>query len=284
MKRSGLAAQIADQTQQGLDIRRRFGRGAGRHAAGADPVKLEIVHMVVTDHPQAGVPEPVIVLGPGQREAVLVRLEALLQAVLHPLLFGLTVAAPGREPHPHARLVLLGRLLQGGEAVGEALVEAPQRRRIVPAIVRNEGIHHDLALLDQLLAEQVDHFQSIRLQYLAQPVAEVVPTVVMEEGPIGLRPLPLDIVQERPPKLARRSDAHHRTVRLFLAHFQRRSPRQIALHNPRRVLGRLGQRVLKGNEEIANRDGRAVQHAGKFSRPRLHEHDFTEIDVASSSV
>ncbi len=105
----------------------------------------------------------------------------------------------------------------------KTFVESPQRGGVVPAVVWNEGVHHDVPLLDQFLSKQIDDLQCIRFPDLAQHIAEVVPTVVVQEGTIGLRSLPLDVVQERPAKLSTGGNAYHRTVRHFLARLQRRA-------------------------------------------------------------
>ena len=85
----------------------------------AGAIELELVDSVLADHLQADVAESGIVLGPGEGVAAGDDLISGGFCELHPLLFGLGVAAPGRHPHAGLGAVLLGSLLDGREAIGE---------------------------------------------------------------------------------------------------------------------------------------------------------------------
>src|SRR5690349_5417161 len=74
-----------------------------RCVAGA--VELELVHAVVAHEAKARLAEPLVVLGTGECEAALVRLEALRFAELQSLLLRLAVPAPRRHPDAGRRAV-----------------------------------------------------------------------------------------------------------------------------------------------------------------------------------
>ena len=131
-------AQLADEPEQGLHVACKFGGRSGRPAADADAVELEVVQSVLAEHAGADIEKPVVVFRPGQREAALVDLEALLATVLESLLFGFTVAAEGRQPCPDDRIIFFHRPPQRGESIGITFVKPPERGGIVPPVVQDE--------------------------------------------------------------------------------------------------------------------------------------------------
>jgi len=135
---------------------------------------------------------------------VAVRLEALQPSVFEPQLLFRPIAPERREPHADERLVAGRGIPKRQEAAGKRGAEPPQRLRIVPPVVEDQGIEPNTPLFDQLAAEEVDCLQAFRLREAAVLPRDVVPGVIVQQWPIGLRPLALDIIEKSAPHLAGR--------------------------------------------------------------------------------
>ncbi len=116
-------------------------------------------------------------------------------------MFFLLIAAPGRHPDADAEAIFCGRKPHRGEAIGEAVIDAPERAGGVPAIVHEEGVHVDITLADELFAEGVDAVKNVSGAE-APAVADVVPRVVVQEGAVGMRALLFNVSEEVSPQLA----------------------------------------------------------------------------------
>ena len=79
-------------------------------------------------------------------------------------------------------------------------MEVPQCLGIVPAVVEQEGVERHAALGVQLRLVGVDDRERDGFVVLVA-VADVVPRVVVQERPIGMRPLALHVLEEAPPQL-----------------------------------------------------------------------------------
>ena len=111
--------------QKGLHVAGEFRHCSGRPVHHAYAVELEIIQIVVMDHLDARISKPCEISRPGQREAVLICLEALLPAVFETFLLGFAVTAEGGKPRAQDRIMFFDHRLQRRETVGKTLVESP---------------------------------------------------------------------------------------------------------------------------------------------------------------
>src|SRR6185437_13056253 len=102
-------------------------------------------------------------------------------------------------------------------------MKSPECLRIVPAIVEKKAVEDDSALPNKVSAESVDRTERIGLVVLRE-IADVVPGVVVQKGPVWMRALPFDVLQEVAPPLAGTRGSDHRRHR----HRRFRPERQLA--------------------------------------------------------
>lgn len=155
-------------------------------------VQLEMVDAVVPDHVQAHLLEIVVVLGPLKAKP---RSFVSKQSPggIQPVLLGLAVASPGREPHAGTGSVGGGKFVDIAELVFEPFVELPERFRIVPPVVKKDGIQHGPALADQLFTVQAHGLRG--KSFVIAVEQGVVPRVVIQKGSVGPRTLFVQVLQ-----------------------------------------------------------------------------------------
>ena len=167
----------------------------------AGAVELELIDVIFVDHVQAGLLEELVVFGAGEGQAIVHDLVAVGLGEGEALIVLLGVAAPGGEPDADAGVIFGGSIAGFGEAVGEAVVEAPEGVGVIPAVVKEEGIELNVAVKDKLLAEGIDAVNGAGFTE-AVFIAEVEPGVVVEERLIGAGALGFDVGEEVAAKLA----------------------------------------------------------------------------------
>ena len=207
------AAQIVHQLARGSSMSpaNSCAGARGRDALG-DAVELEVVHVVLADHFRADFAEPLVVLGPGQREAAGVGLETLGLAILRAAPSGPLRSRPKatatrrRNCHASGPPPASGVKPRGKPAWNRHSVRLSSQ----PSSKTNES-NFTAAFLDQLAPEQVDHVQALRFVHLPIAPGDVVPGVVVQEGLVGPRPLAFQVVEEGPAHLARRAPRRSHT-------------------------------------------------------------------------
>src|SRR5208283_994923 len=121
-------------------------QAAGKDLAGVPgAIKLELVHAVFRDHVEAGAFEQVVVLWRGERKAAIQRLVSVRFACGDPLLFRFLITAPRREPDANPESITCRRLTNSGKSVWQPRIKLPDLVRVVPSIVKEEGVHGDAA-------------------------------------------------------------------------------------------------------------------------------------------
>ena len=94
------------------------------------------------------------------------------------------------------------------ELVFEPFVELPERFRIVPPVVKKDGIQHGSALADQLFAVQAHGFHG--KSFVIAVEQGVVPRIVIQKGSVGPSTLFVQVLQlEGSAQLARSGNAQH---------------------------------------------------------------------------
>ena len=161
-------------------------------------IEFELVDVIAIDHFETRILKLLIIPRARERIAVFENFESMLSSVGYSLFFLLIVAAPGREPHADACLIVCGGFACVGEAMGESRVEAPQGMRVIPAIVEEKGIELHMPCNDELLAEGIDSVKRASL-IKAVSIAKVKPRVVMQKWLVGAWAFALDISEKCPP-------------------------------------------------------------------------------------
>jgi len=149
-------------------------------------------------------------------------------------------------------------------------VEVPQRLGIVPAVVEQERVEPDAALGVQFSAEGLNDRERSGFVVFTE-VPDVVPRVVMQERPVRMRPLTLDVFEEAPAQLVAKWRSHpdHRRAGERRAGPERQLAHEGATH-PRSCYAAIGERVLEAEEESAGHDRRPT-HAPRDNRARQLE-------------
>ena len=169
------------------------------------------------------------------------------------------VPAPRRQPHAGGCADFRGRVAQRRKARGEVLAELPQPRRVVPAVVEQEGIHLHAACPDEVLAIRPDYRQRFGLGVWRE-IADVVPGVVVQERAERCCALVLQVSLEAAAQLTGRHCAEYgRIPRCHVRTQRQRAPQphaRVAADHPR-----LGHRVLEAEKRFVGDDRRAAHAA-----------------------
>ena len=113
-------------------------------AAGKDairvsgPIEFELIHTEAVHHIEAGLLEGVVILWPRERITVANDFKAVCATVRDPLLLGLVITTPGRQPHSDSGINFPGRICFLGKAIWKPAIKPPQRIRIIPAIIEEK--------------------------------------------------------------------------------------------------------------------------------------------------
>src|SRR5208283_3855061 len=132
------------------------------------------IDAVPIDKVQGNLAEAGKVFWSREGEAAFIGLEAPLLTELHTLVPRVPITAPRRKPYAGRGPILRRCLFQRREATREAGMEVPQRRIVVPSVVKEKGIELDAAFLDEFHAIGLNHRQRRGFIELAG-IADVVP-------------------------------------------------------------------------------------------------------------
>src|ERR1700728_4725975 len=214
-----LPTQFADQMNRGIEIAVEF--AALDHFVRVPcTVELELIHPVLVDHLETSIAKVAIVFRTRQRESTFVRLESFCLRRRQSLLLWLVITAPRRKPNSGRRSISGGNLRYVCQARRKSWIELPQRRGIIPPIVKHKAVEFHSTFLRQVLAESVNRLQHALL-VVAIEISQVVPRVVMQKSSIRMRTLLFYISEEVATKLPRMSRSKNRRIRHALARLQR---------------------------------------------------------------
>src|SRR5665213_3675326 len=89
----------------------------------------------------------------------------------------------------------MSRRLDVCETVREPGIEAPQRFGIIPAVIEEERIECNAALLVKFCTECIDRSERVGFGVLIE-VTDIVPGVVVQESAIRVRTFAFDVCEE----------------------------------------------------------------------------------------